>query len=320
MPEETLEYLDVQPGDVVVDGTFGAGGHARLIAERLAGTGLYVGIDRDPSAEARFAAFSAEVAPLPTRFLRMPFPDGLGLLAREGVSAAAVMLDVGVSSMQLDEADRGFAYSHDAPLDMRMDFSDGDSAADLLASLDARELERIFREYGEEKWAARIAKRIVERRERGEPVVRTSQLVEVILESMPHGGRSQKGGHPAKRVFQALRIAVNDELGMLDRGLDAALDVLQPDGRLVVLSFQSLEDRIVKRRIEAWKGTCTCPPGLPVCVCGAMTIAEPLHRGVVRPSEAEIARNPRAASTRLRAARRVSPPRPAGQVDPGARR
>lgn len=317
MPEEVLAFLDVQPGDTVVDGTFGAGGHARLIAARLGDEGCYVGIDRDPSAAARFDAFAGEVAPLETRFLGAAFPDAMRQLVEEGVSADAVMLDVGVSSMQLDEPDRGFAYSHDAPLDMRMDTSGGVDAAELLASADARELERILREYGEEKWAARIAKRIVARREAGDPVVRTGQLVDVVLESLPKGGREQRGGHPAKRAFQALRIAVNDELGMLDRGLDAALDLLVPGGRLLVLSFQSLEDRIVKRRIEAWGGVCTCPPGLPICVCGAVTVAEPLHRGVIRPGAEEVGTNPRAASTRLRAVRRVDPPRPIAAAGPG---
>lgn len=212
--------------------------------------------------------------------------------------------------MQLDETDRGFAYAHDAPLDMRMDPTTGATAAELLAQLDAVELERIFREYGDEKWARRIARDVDRRRTAGRPIERSSDLVEIILGALPAGGRLDKGGHPARRVFQALRIAVNDELGMLDLGLDRALQLLKPDGRVVVMSFQSLEDRIVKRRFEAWAGICTCPPGLPVCVCGAETVAQTLTRKALRPSAAEIARNPRSASTKLRAAARVIPPRP----------
>ena len=309
MPDQVVELLDPVPGNVVVDATFGAGGHARLLAARLQGEGLYVGIDRDPGARARFEAFAAEVAPLPTRFVAGSFPDGLRALAGEGLSADAVMLDVGVSSMQLDEPERGFSYAHDAPLDMRMDPGSGRSAADLVAEADARELERILREFGEERYARRIATGIVERRAI-EPITRTEQLVDVVHASIPVAARHAPGGHPARRTFQALRIAVNDELGMLDAGLDAALELLVPGGRLLVLTFHSLEDRIVKRRFEAWAGVCTCPPGLPVCACGAVTRAEPIVRGILRPDEGEVAANPRSAPTKLRAVRRVEPPRP----------
>ncbi len=215
--------------------------------------------------------------------------------------------------MQLDEVERGFSYAHDAPLDMRMDQSAGAPASELLARLDAVELERILREYGEERHARRIARRIVERRS-DSPIERSAQLVDAIMSALPPAARYAPGGHPARRTFQALRIAVNDELGMLDRGLDAALELLEPGGRLVVMSFHSLEDRIVKRRFEAWAGRCSCPPGLPVCACGAVTRAEPVLRGLARPSEAEVAANSRAASTRLRAVRRVEPPRPVGEV------
>jgi 16S rRNA (cytosine1402-N4)-methyltransferase len=308
-PEEVVELVAARAGEVIVDGTFGAGGHARLLAPALGPEGLYVAVDRDSTARARFDAFAAEVAPVPTRFVHATFPDAFEQLAAEGMSADAVILDVGVSSMQLDERARGFSYAHDAPLDMRMDQSAGHSAADLVAELDVRELERILREYGEERYARRIAGGI-ERRRASEPLTRTQQLVDVVLDSIPAAARHAPGGHPARRTFQALRIAVNDELGMLERGLDAALELLAPDGRLVVMTFHSLEDRIVKRRIEAWGGRCACPPGLPVCVCGAVTRADSLTRGVVRPSAEEVERNPRAASTRLRAARRVEPPRP----------
>ncbi len=309
MPDEVLELLDPRPGDVIVDGTFGNGGHARLLAARLNGDGQYVAIDRDPDARPRFDAFVREVASLPTRFVADTYPSAMRALASDGVSADAVILDIGVSSMQLDQAQRGFSYAHDAPLDMRMDTAGGESAADLVAAIDGRELERILREYGEERYARRIASGIVQRRDR-EPIVTTGQLVDVVLESIPVAARHAPGGHPAKRTFQALRIAVNDELAMLDDGLDAALELLAPGGRLVVLSFHSLEDRIVKRRFETWAGRCTCPPGLPVCACGAVTRAEPITRGVVRPSEVEVQRNRRSAPTKLRAVRRVEPPRP----------
>ncbi len=309
MPDEVVELLDVVPGHVVVDGTFGNGGHARLLAARLSGDGCYVAIDRDPDAVARFDTFAAEVAPLEARFVAGAFPDAMRDLAGEGLAADAILLDVGVSSMQLDEVERGFSYSHDAPLDMRMDPDTGSSAAELVAELDERELERILREWGEERYARRIARGIVERRA-SEPITRTAELVDIVHASIPVAARHAPGGHPARRTFQALRIAVNDELSMLDEGLDAALELLAPGGRLVVLTFHSLEDRIVKRRIEAWAGRCTCPPGLPVCACGAVTRAEPLVRGVLRPTQDEVDANPRAASTKLRAVRRVEPPRP----------
>jgi 16S rRNA (cytosine1402-N4)-methyltransferase len=310
MPVEVRQLAALRPGDVVIDGTFGAGGHARVLAGDLQGEGTYVAIDRDPSAQARFNAFADEVSPVQARFLRMPFPEAFELLREEGVSADAVILDVGVSSMQLDEPERGFAYAHDAPLDMRMDPTSGAGAAELLASADLNEITRILREYGEEKFARPIAKALVRRREAGEPVRTTGELVDVIRSALPGGGRVLKGGHPAKRTFQALRIAVNDELGMLDRGLDAALELLKPDGRLVVMAFQSLEDRMVKRRFERWAGNCTCPPGLPVCRCGALSHAHTLTRGAARPAAEEVAVNPRSAPTRLRAVRRVDPPRP----------
>jgi 16S rRNA (cytosine1402-N4)-methyltransferase len=313
MPDEVVSILDPQPGETIVDCTFGAGGHARLLAARLQGAGLYVAIDRDPDAPARFEAFAREVAPLPARFVPGTFPDAMRALAGEGVSASAVILDVGVSSMQLDQPERGFSYAHDAPLDMRMDPTGGTSAAELLARVDERELERILRDYGEERYARRIARAIVERRDTGgEPFQRTAQLVDTVLGAIPVAARHAPGGHPARRTFQALRIAVNDELAMLDEGLDAALDLLEPGGRLLVLAFHSLEDRIVKRRFEDWAGRCTCPPGLPICACGAVTRAEPLVRGALRPTDDEVRSNPRSAPTKLRAVRRVEPPRPLG--------
>jgi 16S rRNA (cytosine1402-N4)-methyltransferase len=309
MPDEVVALVAPAPGMVVVDGTFGAGGHARLIAPLLGPNGCYVGVDRDPAAVDRFEQFAHEVEPVPTRFVPGTWIKAFAQLRDEGLSADAVILDVGVSSMQLDEPERGFSYIHDAPLDMRMDPSAGASAADLLAELDAIELERILREYGEERFARRIARSIVERRD-AQPIRRTGELVDVVFGAIPAKARHAPGGHPARRVFQALRIAVNDELGLLDAGLDAALDLLADDGRLVVMSFHSLEDRIVKRRFEAWRGKCACPPALPVCACGAVTVADTITRGALRPAADELEHNPRSASTKLRAARRVNPPRP----------
>ena len=299
-----LAGLDAAVPQTVVDGTFGAGGHARLLARDLVAGSTYIGVDRDPSAQARFARFADEHPQLLTRFERMPFPDAFMRLRGDRVSADVVILDVGVSSMQLDQTDRGFAYSRDAPLDMRMDSSSGMTAADLLASASASELERILREYGEERFARRIAALIVERRAT-RPFTRTEELVDAINVAIPAKVRHAPGGHPARRTFQALRIAVNDELGMLDRGLDAALDLLAPGGVLEAIAFHSLEDRIVKRRFEAWATDCVCPPGLPICVCDAVAEVTVLTRRPVIADAAEIADNSRSASAKLRAARKI---------------
>jgi 16S rRNA (cytosine1402-N4)-methyltransferase len=266
-----------------------------------------VGIDRDPSVDERFGAFAAEVGAdgLDLRFIGTPFPDAFATLAREGVSANAVILDVGVSSMQIDQPERGFSYATDAPLDMRMDPRHGASAADLVNGADAGELERWLRDYGDEKFARRIAQRIVERRV-DTPFERTADFADVVRGAIPAGERHKRRGDPAKRTFQALRIAVNDELGMLDRALDAALDLLAPDGRLAVISFHSLEDRMVKQRFVAWEGRCTCPPGIPVCGCGAKQVARTLTKRAVAASDAELAVNPRASSAKLRVAQKVA--------------
>ena len=303
-----LEHAAVQPGDTIVDGTFGAGGHSRALAAQLGGVGRLIGVDRDASVAAGFAAVSAGLAPLETRFCNLDYPSAFDLLAREGVSADVVILDIGVSSMQLDQPARGFAYSYDAPLDMRMDQSSGRTARDVLADAPEHELERILRQYGEERFARRIAHAIVQRRGDA-PLERTAELAELVRRAVPAATR-RKGGHPAKRTFQALRIEVNDELGMLDRGLDAAFELLKPGGRLLVISFHSLEDRMVKRRIEKWRGHCTCPPGLPVCGCGWVSLVEPLTRGAVQASADEAAENPRAVSARLRAVRKLAQPAP----------
>jgi 16S rRNA (cytosine1402-N4)-methyltransferase len=227
----------------------------------------------------------------------------LGQLAANGVRADAVFFDLGVSSMQVDRPERGFSYAHDAPLDMRMDPSEPESARDLLADASERELADLFRRYGEERFARQIARAVVRRRSE-RPFERTAELVETIRSAVP-APRRFGDGHPARRVFQALRIAVNDELGSLERALPAALDMLRPGGRLAAISFQSLEDRIVKRFLAAEAKGCTCPPDLPVCVCGREPRVRLLTPKAVRPSPRETAANPRSASARLRAAQRV---------------
>jgi 16S rRNA (cytosine1402-N4)-methyltransferase len=303
LAEEVRELLDVQPGETVVDATFGAGGHSRLLVEDLAGEGKLVAIDRDPTVKGYFDRVKASARGVQTRFLRGDYAVVLSQLAGNGVRADAVLLDLGLSSMQVDRPERGFSYATDAPLDMRMDPSDETSAADVIATYDERELETIFRRYGEERYARQIARAIVRRRAETS-IERTGQLVDVVKASLPAPARFGEG-HPAKRVFQALRIEVNHELESLETGLPAAFEMLRPGGRLAVISFHSLEDRIVKRFLRDRARGCTCPPELPICVCGREPEARILTPKPVRPSALEIDRNPRASSARLRAAVRV---------------
>jgi 16S rRNA (cytosine1402-N4)-methyltransferase len=299
---ELIDALDPQPGEVAVDCTFGAGGHARLVANRIGPTGLLVCIDRDPAAEERFDELAAEV-PCQTRFLRMDYADALPVLAEEGIAADTVYLDLGVSSMQIDAWERGFSYSYDAPLDMRMDPGQDLDARGVVNEWDERRLASAFQRYGEERFARQIARAIVKRRDRA-PFETTGELAETIKSAVPAPARFG-GGHPAKRVFQAIRIVVNDELGSLERALPAAWDVLRPGGRMGVLSFHSLEDRRVKRFFADRARGCICPPDLPVCACRRTPEAELLTRRAVTPSASEIAENPRAGSGKLRAARKL---------------
>jgi 16S rRNA (cytosine1402-N4)-methyltransferase len=302
LADEVREHLAVQPGATVVDATFGAGGHSRLLAADLAGQGRLIAIDRDPEARTYFERVRRELPPQ-SRFLRGDFSVVLVQLAENGVEADAVILDLGVSSMQIDKPERGFSYAVDAPLDMRMDPSATRSARDIVNELDERELADIFRRYGEERFARQIAHAIVRRRE-GQPFERTGELVETIKSAIP-APRRFGDGHPAKRVFQALRITVNEELESLERALPAALAMLRPGGRVAVISFHSLEDRIVKRFFAAEARGCVCPPDLPVCVCGREPRLRLVTRKAVRPSPQEVADNPRSASARLRVAART---------------
>jgi 16S rRNA (cytosine1402-N4)-methyltransferase len=299
LADQVREALAVHPGETVVDATFGAGGHAELIAADLRGSGKLIAIDRDPSVRTYFDRLRRRTG-VSGRFLRGEFSDVLEQLAANGSRADAILFDLGVSSMQIDRLERGFSYATDAPLDMRMDPAADVSARGLVNEAGERELTQIFREYGEERYARPIARAIVRRR-REQPFERTGELVETIKAAIPAPARFGEG-HPAKRVFQALRIAVNDELGSLEAALPSALEMLRPGGRLVVISFHSLEDRIVKRFLRARERGCTCPPDFPVCVCGHEPELRALSRRPVKPSPQELAANPRASSARLRAA------------------
>lgn len=293
--DETIESLNIRPDGIYIDGTAGGGGHSQAIADRLT-TGRLLAIDQDPDAirtvTERFlgnpnviihrANFSemAEVA----QTLRLAPVDG-------------VLLDIGVSSYQLDTPERGFSYHYDAPLDMRMS-QEGSSAKDLVNSLSWQELAQIISRYGEDKSARSIAKGIVKAREEA-PIETTLQLAEIIKASVPAAVR-RESGHPARKTFQALRIVVNGELDRLSQGLDAAFGLLKPGGRLAVITFHSLEDRIVKQRMAAWCTGCTCPPDFPVCVCGKTPQAELLYKKGLAPGEEELEQNPRSRSARLR--------------------
>jgi 16S rRNA (cytosine1402-N4)-methyltransferase len=302
---EVRASLGLQPGDTVVDATFGAGGHAALLADDLQGRGKLIAIDRDPTARTYFERFEKR-ARVQARLLRGDFGVVLPQLAENGVRADAILLDLGVSSMQVDRPERGFSYATDAPLDMRMDTSQELTAAAIVNEWPERELTTIFRRYGEERYAKQIARAIVRRRKE-QPFERTGELVDTIKSSIPAPARFGEG-HPAKRVFQALRIAVNDELRALEEALPAALEMLRPGGRLAVISFHSLEDRIVKQFFREKEKGCTCPPDFPICVCGHEPELRAVQRRPVRPGEDEVAANPRSASARLRVAIKVGGP------------
>jgi 16S rRNA (cytosine1402-N4)-methyltransferase len=302
LADEVRELLAVKPGETVVDATFGAGGHAGLLAADLRGSGRFIAIDRDPTVQPYFDRFR-RAAGVPARLHRGEAADVLGQLAENDVRVDAILLDLGVSSMQLDRPERGFSYAVDAPLDMRMNPRDELSAREIVNEWSERDLAQIFKRYGEERYARQIA-RAIGRERRRRPIERTGELVEIIRAAIPAPARFGDG-HPARRVFQALRIAVNDELGELEHALAAAFEMLRPGGRLAVISFHSLEDRIVKRFMRERERGCVCPPDFPVCVCGHEPELRALNRRPIRPSTRETAANPRAASARLRVAVRT---------------
>ncbi|HWR62605.1 MAG TPA: 16S rRNA (cytosine(1402)-N(4))-methyltransferase RsmH [Clostridia bacterium] len=302
--KETLEYLDLKKGGAYIDGTLGGAGHSLEILKRIIPGGLLLGIDQDSNAiEAagkRLEAYKDNVIIVHDNFRNIKAIAGQrGLGEVDGI-----LLDIGVSSHQLDEEERGFSYMHDGPLDMRMDTEQDYNAADIVNGSPESELVRIIRDYGEEKWAVRIAKFIIEERKNGR-IDNTFKLVDIIKRAIPAAAR-REGGHPAKRTFQALRIAVNDELGVLEHALRDAVELLKPGGRLVVITFHSLEDRIVKTTFNNMERPCTCPPQLPVCVCGKEPLLRVVTKKPVSAGEKELELNTRSKSAKLRAAERVS--------------
>jgi len=310
MCEETLDLLAPQSGSIVVDATLGRVGHGRLLAQAaMKNGGTYIGIDLDEqaleAAQPILAKVQEELAEGEYLLIQGSFGDLDTLLQSAGIAYVDTFLfDIGVSSPQIDDAQRGFSFKQDTVLDMRLDQGANiPTAADLLQDLDGRELTRILRDYGEEKWASRIANFIVKQRESA-PITSSTQLVELIKAAIPASAR-RAGGHPAKRSFQALRIAVNDELGALERGLEAAIRWLRPGGRLGVLTFHSLEDRIVKRAFQAAEQSCSCPPSLPVCMCEETAVMKVLTKRPLQPTTKEIESNPRARSTKLRVAEKL---------------
>jgi 16S rRNA (cytosine1402-N4)-methyltransferase len=300
---ELIELLDPQPGATAIDCTFGFGGHARLVAERIGSSGELICIDRDPQAEEHFERFAAE-APSSVRFIAGDYAEVLPELAEEGTQADVLYMDLGVSSLQLDTRERGFSYSYEAPLDMRMDPSQALDARTVVNEWPEQRLISTFREYGEERYARQIAREIVRRRDR-QPLETTTDLVSAIKRAMPVPAQFGSG-HPARRVFQAIRIAVNDEIASLERALPVAWSLVRPGGRMAAISFHSLEDRRVKQFFAELARGCVCPPDFPVCVCGREPLAELLVRRPVRPGAEEVEDNPRARSGRLRAALKLS--------------
>lgn len=313
MAAQVREGLSPRPGGVIVDATVGAGGHAATLLADLGPTGRLIGLDRDPQAlalaEKRLAAAAAEIGPsaAPWTLLRANFADLKAVLEAVGVHAIdGVLFDLGVSSFQLDRPERGFSFRAAGPLDMRMDPSQPVTAATLVQELSEQELARILREYGQERWARRIARRIVARRAR-RPFTTTEDLAEVIRAAIPGGERSTRGRaaiDPATRSFQALRIAVNRELDVLEGALTQGVELLRPGGRIVVLAYHSLEDRIVKQTFLLLSGRCRCPKKQPICACGARPLLRILTPKPLVPSDSERAANPRCRSARLRVAER----------------
>ena len=295
---ETVDLLGVREGGVYVDGTLGGGGHSAEILRRLNGTGHLYGIDRDADALAAATARLSGAGNFTA--IRGNFHDVRALLAAQGVEKIdGMMVDLGVSSYQLDTPERGFSYHADAPLDMRMDQRQALTAATIVNTWDKADITRILRDYAEEKWAARIADIIAEHRAR-KPIETTGELVACVDAAIPKKVRMQDSGHSARRTFQALRIAVNDELDPLRAALTDMVDLLVPGGHLAVLTFHSLEDRIVKQTFRTLANPCTCPPKIPVCICGKKPVVRVLGGGGIKPGAEEIARNARSRSAMLR--------------------
>lgn len=290
---ETIEALDIKPTGIYVDGTAGGAGHSSEIAKRLT-TGHLYALDRDPDA---VKTATERLKGYPATVIESNFSEMDTVLKEQGVSFAdGILLDLGVSSYQLDNAERGFSYRQDAPLDMRMSKS-GVSAADIINTYTAQQLERIFREYGEERFSYKIANRIVNEREK-KPITTTLELAEIIASAVP--AKMRRDGHPARKCFQAVRIAVNGELESLAAALDNAFNLLNKDGVLAIITFHSLEDRMVKQKFKEYTSGCTCPPDFPICVCGKTPRGRLKTRKPIEPSEDELKINPRSRSAKLR--------------------
>jgi 16S rRNA (cytosine1402-N4)-methyltransferase len=304
MPKEVDYYLNCQPGKIFVDGTIGGCGHAGKICEKILPEGLLIGIDQDmdaiTNAEKVLGIYASNIRLFHGNFIHLPdYLSQLKIAAVDGI-----LLDLGVSLNQIENSGRGFSFRADEPLDMRMDKQSGETAENLINNLAAEDLRNLFKDYGEERWAKQIAHKIV--KARTQKKIRTSkQLAQMVIDAIPGHALSKQKIHPATRVFMALRIAVNQELDRLKAFMDQAVGFLNPGGRLCVLSFHSLEDRIVKHRLKALEKGCSCPPQLPKCVCGLIPQVSILTKKVVRPSTEEVIANPMARSTRLRAAEKL---------------
>ena len=295
---ETVDSLNIKPDGIYVDGTLGGGGHAYEVASRLGENGRLIGIDQDAdaikAATERLEPFKEKVTIVRSNYRNIrEVLEGLGIQKVDGI-----YLDLGVSSYQLDTAERGFTYREDAPLDMRMDQRNEKTAADIVNEYSEMELFRVIRDYGEDKFAKNIAKHIVRARENGR-IETTDQLVEIIKAAIPAKMRAE-GGHPAKRTFQAIRIELIQELLVLTESIDTMIDLLNPDGRLSIITFHSLEDRIVKNQFRDNENPCICPPNLPVCVCGKKSKGKVITRKPIVPADAEIEENKRSKSSKLR--------------------
>jgi 16S rRNA (cytosine1402-N4)-methyltransferase len=304
MPKEVEYYLNCRPGKICVDGTLGGCGHARKICENILPNGLLIGIDQDmdaiTNAEKILASYTSNIRLFNDNFIHLP-----DILSQLNIAAVdGILLDLGISLHQIENSGRGFSFRADEPLDMRMNKQSGKTAERLINNLDRENLRNLFRDYGEERWAKQIAYKIVTARKQQK--IRTSkQLAQIVIDAIPGHALSKQKIHPATRVFMALRIAVNRELERLNTFMEQAANLLNPGGRLCVLSFHSLEDRIVKQRLKALEKGCTCPPRLPLCICGHKAQVRILTKKVVRPSKEEVSANPMARSTRLRAAEKL---------------
>ncbi|MCL6471650.1 MAG: 16S rRNA (cytosine(1402)-N(4))-methyltransferase RsmH [Firmicutes bacterium] len=301
---EVLKYLNCTNGSTVIDCTLGGAGHAEAILNLITPEGFLLGIDLDVTAinaaKVRLARFSQQNFSL----VQGNFYDLDRILSDARLYAIdGILFDLGVSSTQFDRAERGFSYRYDAPLDMRMDQGQSLTAADVVNTYSEEELEHVIKAYGEERWASRIAAMIVKNRQ-NRPIRTTFELVDIVKKAIPAAAR-RRGGHPAKRTFQAIRIEVNGEIRILDKSFRDAIKWLRPGGRLVIISYHSLEDRVAKDVINEFSRGCICPPGLPVCNCGCKAQLKPITKKVVRPTPSEIADNPRAESARLRAAEKI---------------